>query len=89
HQAGHRAVGAAAAGIVDLLVVVGAGATPLAEAAREHPRLAGRVLQASDALAALALLRPLLEAGDVVLLKGSRGIALEVIVDALAAEAGA
>ncbi|MBF6606187.1 MAG: UDP-N-acetylmuramoyl-tripeptide--D-alanyl-D-alanine ligase [Chloroflexi bacterium] len=89
HEAGHRAVGAVAARIVDLLVVVGAGATPLAEAAREHPRLAGRVLQASDALAALALLRPLLEAGDVVLVKGSRGIALEAIVDTLAAEAGA
>ncbi|MHB8400044.1 MAG: UDP-N-acetylmuramoyl-tripeptide--D-alanyl-D-alanine ligase [Candidatus Limnocylindrales bacterium] len=86
---GHRAVGARAAEVADLVIVVGAGAASLAATARASARIAGRVLEAPDAAAAFDLLRPRLAPGDVVLVKGSRGIGLEIVVDRLLAEAGA
>lgn len=86
---GHRAVGVRAAEVADLVIVVGAEAASLAASARASSRLAGRVLEAPDAAAAFDLLRPRLSPGDVVLVKGSRGIGLEIVVDRLVAEAGA
>jgi UDP-N-acetylmuramoyl-tripeptide--D-alanyl-D-alanine ligase len=72
----HREVGARAAAVADLVLAVGgppAGA--LAAAAGG--------LHVANAEAALALLRDRLEAGDVVLVKGSRGIGLDAVVDGL------
>jgi UDP-N-acetylmuramoyl-tripeptide--D-alanyl-D-alanine ligase len=77
----HRDVGERAGAVADVLVVVGAEAAgALAEAASgDH------VHHVADAEAALALVRGLLRPGDVVLVKGSRGIGLERVVDGLLA----
>ena len=47
-----------------------------------------RVLHVGDAAAALEALRPRLRDGDVVLVKASRGIGLDHLVDALRDERG-
>ena len=74
--------------MADLVVVVGPGAAGLAEGARDAGLAPGRVLQVSDAASALEALRPRLRDGDVVLVKASRGIGLDVLVDALRSERG-
>ena len=86
HVSGHRAVGEAAAAAVELLVVVGPGAAPIADAARDAGLGADAVLPVADRDAALEALRPRLRPGDVVLVKASRGVALDLLVDQLAAE---
>ena len=80
----HREVGASAAANCDLLVAVGSeNALELAEAAR-HAGLAGTAVRHVDnAEAAGELLSSILEPGDVVLIKGSRGVGLDKTVDAL------
>jgi UDP-N-acetylmuramoyl-tripeptide--D-alanyl-D-alanine ligase len=85
---GHREVGTAAAATVDLLVVVGAGAAGIAAGAKSAGLDASRILEARDREAALDLLRARLRDGDVVLVKASRGVELDVLVDALRAELG-
>ncbi len=82
-EALHRELGAAAAAAAELLITVGgAPAEALAEAARAAG--AGRVEHFTDAEAAAARLLTVLEPGDVVLVKGSRGIALDRVVAAIA-----
>lgn len=83
HEAGHRSVGAAAAGVVERLVVIGAGAGGIADGARAAGLDPSRITLVPDREAALDLLRPLLADGDVVLVKGSRGAALDLLVDRL------
>ena len=84
---GHREVGTAAAATVDLLIVVGGGnASLIAAGARAAGLDASRVLEARDREAALDLLRARLRDGDVVLVKASRGVELDLLVDALRAE---
>lgn len=83
HDAGHREVGRAAGRVADLLVVVGAGAGGIAAGAREAGLEPEQILRAADREAAHDLLRPRLVAGDVVLVKASRGIELDRLVDAL------
>jgi UDP-N-acetylmuramoyl-tripeptide--D-alanyl-D-alanine ligase len=85
---GHREVGTAAAATVDLLVVVGPGATQIAVGARAAGLDPSRVLEARDREAALDLLRTRLRDGDVVLVKASRGVELDVLVEALRSELG-
>ena len=76
----HRRIGAAAAG-ADLLVTVGELAGEIREGAIEAGMPADRVAEAAvDAVA--ALLEPRLE-GALVLVKASRGVALEKVVAAL------
>ena len=88
HESGHRAVGEAAAATVDRLVVVGDGATGIAEGASDAGLDASRITSVADSEAALDFLGPRLREGDVVLVKASRGIELDLLVDALAAELG-
>jgi UDP-N-acetylmuramoyl-tripeptide--D-alanyl-D-alanine ligase len=88
HEAGHLEVGTAAAAVADLLIVVGPGAEPIARAARAGGMSAGRVLQVPDRQAALEALRPRLAPGDVVLVKASRGIALDRLIEDLRTELG-
>lgn len=86
HESGHRAVGEAAAAIADLLVVVGEGATGIADGAVAAGLAPGKIVRAATRDAALGLVRPRLRDGDVVLVKASRGIELDLLVDALRAE---
>jgi UDP-N-acetylmuramoyl-tripeptide--D-alanyl-D-alanine ligase len=88
HEAGHIAVGDAAASIVDLLIVVGSDAAGIAEGARAGGLDPGRIHHVHDAEEALDVLRPRLRDDDVVLVKASRGIALEAVVDGLRLELG-
>ncbi len=85
HEAGHREVGRAAARVASELVVVGAPATGIAQAALAAGLDPARVHAVADRDAALAVLRSILRPGDAVLVKASRGAALESIVEALAA----
>jgi UDP-N-acetylmuramoyl-tripeptide--D-alanyl-D-alanine ligase len=68
---------------VELLVTVG----PLAAAIGD--RFDGEVQSVEDAAAAAELVTPLIRAGDVVLVKGSNGVGLELVCRALSAHAGA
>ena len=85
HEAGHERVGAAAAAIVDRLVVVGAGANGIARAARAAGLAADALVEAEDRATALAELDRIVRTGDVVLVKASRGIELDLLVADLAA----
>ncbi len=88
HDSGHRAVGEAAAAIAELVVVVGAGAGGIAAGAADAGLDLGRIHAVADADEALDVLRPRLRDGDVVLVKASRGIGLDRLVDALRLELG-
>jgi len=88
HVAGHLEVGEAAAGVVDLLVVVGDEALAIADGARDAGLDSAKVFHARDRETALDILRPRLREGDVVLVKASRGIALDLLVDDLRSELG-
>jgi UDP-N-acetylmuramoyl-tripeptide--D-alanyl-D-alanine ligase len=80
----HREVGRqAAARGVDVLVTVG----PLAAAMADG--FDGELYPVADAPEAAALLPEILAPGDVVLVKGSRGVGLEVVADALGEQVGA
>lgn len=74
----YQTAGQQAAACADLVVAVGAGASTLAGAAQAvlGPN---RVRHFSSASAAGSFLHPLLQAGDVVLIKGSQGSRLENI----------
>jgi UDP-N-acetylmuramoyl-tripeptide--D-alanyl-D-alanine ligase len=87
--AAHRRVGREAAAACDLLVATGgAGADELARA-RPRRRDAGRTLHRAAAdEAAGELVGGLLEPGDVVLVKGSRGVGLDRAVEALLGRGG-
>jgi UDP-N-acetylmuramoyl-tripeptide--D-alanyl-D-alanine ligase len=82
-EEGHRAVGRQAATVVETLVTVGPQAAWIAAAAHEAGMPAERILACATNEAAVAALTPLLQAGDYVLVKGSRGMELERIVSAL------
>jgi UDP-N-acetylmuramoyl-tripeptide--D-alanyl-D-alanine ligase len=86
----HRELGAEVARTrQDLLVCVGDGASPIADGAIAAGVPAARVHRVADLDAALRLLRDLVRAGDRVLCKASRRIALDRLVDRLVAELGA
>ncbi|MEX1008207.1 MAG: UDP-N-acetylmuramoyl-tripeptide--D-alanyl-D-alanine ligase [Acidimicrobiia bacterium] len=72
---------------VDLLVVVGTGATTLATAARERGLV--DVIETPDAATALEELHERVGATDAVLVKGSRAVGLELVVRGLTRRAAA
>ena len=92
HEAGHREAGEAAGRTLDRLVVVdgepGAPAAGMVEGARAAGLADGDILTVPDADGAVAALRGRLAPGDVVLVKASRGIELERVVDGLVAALG-
>jgi UDP-N-acetylmuramoyl-tripeptide--D-alanyl-D-alanine ligase len=88
HESGHERAGAAAAAVVDRLVVVGTRADGIARGAAAAGLPADRIARVDDPAEALEHLGDLLVSGDVVLVKASRGIALDVLVDDLAATLG-
>jgi UDP-N-acetylmuramoyl-tripeptide--D-alanyl-D-alanine ligase len=83
HEEGHRTVGEAAATVVEALIVVGGGATAIAEGARAAGLDAGAIVRVPDRAAALDAVLAVHRAGDVVLVKASRGIELDKLVDDL------
>jgi UDP-N-acetylmuramoyl-tripeptide--D-alanyl-D-alanine ligase len=88
HEAGHERVGAAAAAVVDRLIVVGDGAAAIETGARGAGLDTTAISVVADRGAARERLLADLRPGDVVLVKASRGIALDVLVDELAAALG-
>ena len=84
----HRECGRAAkdAGLDFLLAVGGAAAAELADAARAAGMPAGAVVAVAGREEATAEMLRRTRAGDLVLVKGSRGIGLEAVVDRLKAE---
>jgi UDP-N-acetylmuramoyl-tripeptide--D-alanyl-D-alanine ligase len=86
--AGHREVGCYAAGVADVLVTVGARARLIAEAAQTAGMSAAAVVTVATQTQAVDALNALLEPGDVVLVKGSRGMELERMVAALHQQPG-
>jgi len=84
----HRAAGTQAAGSCDLLLAVGSSpASRLAAAARAAGLAAVELV--GDADEATSVLTALLRPGDVVLVKGSRGVGLDRTVEALVGEEAA
>jgi UDP-N-acetylmuramoyl-tripeptide--D-alanyl-D-alanine ligase len=80
HEAGHRRVGEIAARLADRLVVVGSGAAGVAEGARGAAMPATGIITVADRAEARERLLAELRPGDVVLVKASRGIALDELV---------
>jgi UDP-N-acetylmuramoyl-tripeptide--D-alanyl-D-alanine ligase len=84
----HRECGRAAYGAApDLLVVVGGGpAQALADEARSAGLPSSQITVVADKAAALEEVLKRVRPGDLVLVKGSRGIGLDLVVDRLKAE---
>ena len=82
-EEGHRQVGQRAAACADLVLVVGERARPLYEAARAAGPAEVRFLASTQEVA--PILRDELQPGDYLLVKASRAVALESVVDALVA----
>ena len=77
----HAEIGAYATTRVDQLITIGQNARAIDEAAR--PTLGARAWHTDDPLAAAARVREIARAGDVILVKASRGMRLERVIDAL------
>ena len=84
-EAGHREVGAVAARAADLLFVVGPEAAGIAEGARSAGMNDARIVAVADRSAAQRSLVERLGPGDVVLVKASRGVELDLLVGELRA----
>ena len=84
----HRAAGEdiARAGVSELIAVGGPNARAMAEGAFDGGMPAARVHYVENSTAAAGLAVAVVKSGDVVLVKGSRGIRTEVVVDRLKAE---
>ncbi|CAM3537199.1 UDP-N-acetylmuramoyl-tripeptide--D-alanyl-D-alanine ligase [Nocardioides dubius] len=83
----HQQVGATAATAgLDVVVVIGEGAAPIAEGAARITSWAGSVVSVADRAEALAWLREKTGARDVVLVKASRSAGLEIVAEGLAKE---
>jgi UDP-N-acetylmuramoyl-tripeptide--D-alanyl-D-alanine ligase len=85
----HHRVGVHAAAVVDELIVVGEGAVAMYDGALAGGLPAARVHVVVDRDAALGVLMGELREGDTVLVKASRGAALDLLVERLVLAAGA
>ncbi|MBC7249270.1 MAG: UDP-N-acetylmuramoyl-tripeptide--D-alanyl-D-alanine ligase [Anaerolineae bacterium] len=87
-EEGHRKVGRRAVDVAAILVAVGPRGRIIGEEALACGMPAERVYFAADNAQASAWLREVVAPGDVVLVKGSRGMRMEEIVTALSAPVG-
>ena len=85
-EAGHLKVGCRAASVVSELVAVGDQARVVARGAELCGLARARIHIASDSAAAVEVLCEILEAGDIILVKGSRAMRMEKIVAKLSEE---
>jgi len=83
---GHEQVGQKAAQALDVLFTVGALGRVIAESAQSAGMPSSAIHIEEDKAAVVEGLRRILRAGDVVLVKGSRGMAMEEVVAGLAEE---
>jgi UDP-N-acetylmuramoyl-tripeptide--D-alanyl-D-alanine ligase len=88
-EQGHRDVGIRTAEVADLLVTVGDLGRIIADEARRHRMPARRVQSFATADEAAAYLLDTVQAGDMVLVKGSRAVGMEQIVARLSEAAPA
>lgn len=84
----HLRVGRHAAISADVIIAVGDASSGIADGAIEAGARRDAVHREPDRPATMTLLRTLLEPGDVVLVKGSRGAALDLLVEAMVSAAG-
>jgi len=84
----HRASGRALAGRVDVVVGVGPLARDIVAGAREAGLPESALHHTGDAAEAVAAVPELVRPRDAVLVKGSRGVHLETVVDALVGRFG-
>jgi UDP-N-acetylmuramoyl-tripeptide--D-alanyl-D-alanine ligase len=82
-EEGHRRVGCRAADTIDLLITVGPRAHMIANEARACGLAPDAVIEVETNDEAIASLRQVVQPGDIVLVKGSRSMAMEEIVAAL------
>ena len=83
---GHLTVGRQVASAATILVAVGPRAVGFAQGAMEAGMLSLSIHTVADSAQALPLVQSLLHEGDMVLVKGSRGMAMEHVVSGLVAE---
>ncbi|RJX17575.1 MAG: UDP-N-acetylmuramoyl-tripeptide--D-alanyl-D-alanine ligase [Ammonifex sp.] len=81
----HRDVGKAAAGCMDVLVAVGDLAQGIIEGAVTAGFPSGKAFACDDSLMVGPVLKKILRGNEVILVKASRGMHLEAVVDALCA----
>ncbi len=79
----HRVVGRRAAGVADLVIAVGPRARVIGAEALALGMPTDHVYIVEDALAAVPILEETVQAGDVILIKGSLGMRMDRIVAAL------
>lgn len=84
----HFEAGRELGGRFDVLVAVRGDAAALAEGALTGSAGAGTAVFAADASEAESVVKGLLKTGDAIFVKGSRGVGLDRLVDALAARDG-
>lgn len=86
HVAHHREIGALLPGCrLDRVACVGAGGKIIADAAEQSGFPTSRIARFENARACAEVLPTWLADGDLVLLKGSRGVHLELVADAIVA----
>ncbi len=83
-EKGHELVGGRAAQVVNGLIAVGARGKWIGEAARAAGLSSDKIFFAEDNARAIETLRRVMQSGDMILVKGSRGAKMEEIVSALA-----
>ncbi len=82
-EKGHRMVGARAAEVADEIITVGERARWIADEALQSGMQTSRVFTLENSQAAIHHLQHQVGKGDVVLVKGSRGMQMDLIVTAL------
>ncbi|MCK5826135.1 MAG: hypothetical protein KAG93_03815, partial [Desulfuromusa sp.] len=79
----HEKLGGLAVKVTDLLIGVGGFSADLCRGAKAAGMKSEQLIEVSDAVGAIKYLRESQRPGDKILVKGSRGVHLEQLVDAL------
>ena len=86
-ESGHRMVGVRAAQVADVLITVGQRARWISEEAQNAGLALDQIIELDDSDAAIDYLQGRIGEGDVVLVKGSRGMEMDRIVSVMEAAA--